>query len=169
MKDGWIVVLVLLIIAFVVSSWFLINRVGERSVTGNLADNDGELRNEIVNKNSENNTDNEEILSFDFRCEVESPFFCRIWSFDREKDEIRVRIENIGNKNIIIQSFDVSNCDYFGKRDFFLESGQAKVYDFRCALDKEGTFIGRFDLRFKPEKGGPQQSSAGIIDEELIN
>src|SRR3989344_5654754 len=116
MKDGWIVVLVLLIIAFVVSSWFLINRVGERSVTGNLADNDGELRNEIVNKNSENNTDNEEILSFDFRCEVESPFFCRIWSFD-----------------------------------------------------KEGTFIGRFDLRFKPEKGGPQQSSAGIIDEELIN
>jgi hypothetical protein len=98
-----------------------------------------------------------------FGCNIDSPFYCKLWSYSVDKKEILFQLQNSGNYDLTISEVKITNCDRIRQEIIILEKTSGKTVKFNCPIQNNQIFNENITINYKEVRGGSQKISSGSI------
>ena len=97
----------------------------------------------------------------EFDCDIDSTFYCNVWSVLSEKNELTLQIWNDGSENFIIQRLSIESCKILAVGNVYIAEGAAKSIRVSCPLSSLDQSV--IEIVYRSAKGGPVMTTSGIL------
>ncbi len=163
MKRGQIAILLVLIVAVLLITGFMIYQMSKQSITGQAVSN---TRQRVSNTETTQEQETE-IPEINYKCQISPPRSCKIGSMSEEYNELILQRGNIRSEDLVIREVFVSECERTRKDQFLLEVGAARSLTFNCPIKEKENFGERIEITYKEESGSETKTLTGTLIEKV--